>query len=574
MSDVYEFDKANKPQETNDYSPYTDKQYNSYINDINNGVYSNNSLSLINYDLGQIFNSSKYTNPGDLFVVLPIMITAGYSAANTILAPLPGSSNLCSIKSNFVNLIHQCDMTLNGKSIGSGTQPFTNVAQHFKMISEMTENDLKTMGSTLGFSPCLDSVKSMRYSANIAAGVGNVGVSGNGLSNNRIFGSPGVPNALTTSQNSGVANAALAHKVGRYVDTMNNSNNVAGLATVQQLQNEFKPYYEVKNNYMIWYDYCVIKLEHLFESLGHIGLVKRLDCTIRLYVNTGSVNIKVGTPTSNDINYLYLQGNSTFSNTCPLMINHIGFLNSTTGIPATCTDIVASLTIARPITTSSFGINLANSQAIHPLGNSRIYYSSITLDPNKDTIYAAENLNKKVVFRSFVSNQYNNIPAAGTFNALVNSGVVHPTGVLICPFPAANATSGFTEAEWKSPFSSSPATISPCGLTNLQVNVGGQNILQSTLFYNYENFIEQVNLAEQLSSSDFGISTGLIDQNYWESSKWYFVNVERSEKADKLNPRNINVSFNNNSNVPIDVLIFTFYSDEFTINCTTGVVEK
>ena len=59
MSDVYEFAKANKVQATNDYSPYTDKQYNQYINDINNGVYSNNSLTLINYDLGQIFNSSK-----------------------------------------------------------------------------------------------------------------------------------------------------------------------------------------------------------------------------------------------------------------------------------------------------------------------------------------------------------------------------------------------------------------------------------------------------------------------------------------------------------------------------------
>ena len=39
----------------------------------------------------------------------------------------------------------------------------------------------------------------------------------------------------------------------------------------------------------------------------------------------------------------------------------------------------------------------------------------------------------------------------------------------------------------------------------------------------YENFLEQVNLAEQLTSSDFGVSTGLISQAYWESSKWYFV---------------------------------------------------
>ena len=43
----------------------------------------------------------------------------------------------------------------------------------------------------------------------------------------------------------------------------------------------------------------------------------------------------------------------------------------------------------------------------------------------------------------------------------------------------------------------------------------------------YENFLQQVNLAEQLTSSDFGVSTGLISQGYWEASKWYFVNVER-----------------------------------------------
>ena len=59
-----------------------------------------------------------------------------------------------------------------------------------------------------------------------------------------------------------------------------------------------------------------------------------------------------------------------------------------------------------------------------------------------------------------------------------------------------------------------------------------------------------------------------------ESSKWYFVNVERGNIADKLQPRNINVSFNNKSNVNIDVIIFTFYSDQLTIDVETGIVTK
>ena len=112
MSDNYEFEKSMQSQATDDYSPYVDKQSNGYINDINNGVYTNNSLTLVNFDLGQIYNSSKFTDTSDLFVVLPITMVAAYATTSTgaIVAPLAGSSNLCSIKTNFVNLIHQADL--------------------------------------------------------------------------------------------------------------------------------------------------------------------------------------------------------------------------------------------------------------------------------------------------------------------------------------------------------------------------------------------------------------------------------------------------------------------------------
>jgi hypothetical protein len=90
----------------------------------------------------------------------------------------------------------------------------------------------------------------------------------------------------------------------------------------------------------------------------------------------------------------------------------------------------------------------------------------------------------------------------------------------------------------------------------------------------YEKKLQQVNLAEQLTSSDFGVDTGLISQGYWEASKWYFVNVKRGKIADKLQPRNINVSFTINSNVAIDLLIFTFYSDQLVKDVETGIVNK
>ena len=577
MSDNYEFEKSMQSQSTDDYSPYVDKQSNGYINDINNGVYTNNSLTLVNFDLGQIYNSQKFTDTEDLFCVLPITMVAAFAAAaGAIVAPLAGSSNLCSIKTNFVNLIHQADLQVNGKTIES-TQPFINVARHFQLLSEMSVNDLATIGHSLGFSPTLDNTKSMKYNAATANTL-----SGNGLTNNRPFaGVSDNQTAFSSAQNSAIGNACGQYKLGKYYDTTtnNSANGIVGatnsIVTSANLAAEFRPYYTVQNNYMVWHDFAVIKLSHLFESLGKMGLVRRFDATLRLWVNTGTVSVTVDSPALANLNYALTPSNNSFSNTCPLLVNYIPSSAATGGVPATTIAIVAGLYIAKPPSTSfASGVNLANSGVAHPLGNCRLYYSQIMLDPQKSITYTNTNLNKKVIYRTFVSNQYNNIAANSSFNQLINSGIVHPTGLLIVPFIGSQPAVGFGDSQWKSPFDTAPATTSPCSLTNLSVAVGGSNVLQSTLFYTYENFLEQVNMAEQLTSSDFGVSTGLISQGYWEWSRWYYVNIERSQATDKKQPRNINISFLNNSAVPIDCLVFIFYSDELVINVETGIIEK
>jgi hypothetical protein len=124
--------------------------------------------------------------------------------------------------------------------------------------------------------------------------------------------------------------------------------------------------------------------------------------------------------------------NTTFSNTCPLTINDHS--SGTTGqgiVPVNTLNIVAGLYIARPPTTIFAGINLAASIIQHPLPNCRLYYSQVTVDPQKSIDYAQRNRNKKVIYRSFVTNSYTNITTGSSFNALVNSGIVHLTAVLI-----------------------------------------------------------------------------------------------------------------------------------------------
>jgi hypothetical protein len=78
---------------------------------------------------------------------------------------------------------------------------------------------------------------------------------------------------------------------------------------------------------MYWHDYTVNKLNFLFESLNKIDLEKRFDAQLRLWINTGTVNVTVSddtvsNPVGNATGYNLTPANNTFSNTCPIMINY------------------------------------------------------------------------------------------------------------------------------------------------------------------------------------------------------------------------------------------------------------
>jgi len=136
--------------------------------------------------------------------------------------------------------------------------------------------------------------------------------------------------------------------------------------TPANLASEFRPYYEVKSNYMIWYDYAVIKLNHLFESMDHIGLTQKLDASLRLWLNYGTVNVTVGGVAGGGtaMTYNITPANNTFSNTCPLLVNYEA---SNKIVPATCNAIVAGVYVARPPVTNFSGMNLSLANAAHPL---------------------------------------------------------------------------------------------------------------------------------------------------------------------------------------------------------------
>ena len=73
---------------------------------------------------------------------------------------------------------------------------------------------------------------------------------------------------------------------------------------------------------------------------------------MRLWVNTGTVNVTVETPDAATCSYVLTPANNTFSKTCPLMINYHAAGTGADIVPVNTLNIVAGLYIARPPTTS------------------------------------------------------------------------------------------------------------------------------------------------------------------------------------------------------------------------------
>ncbi len=53
--------------------------------------YANNSLSLVTFNLGRIYNSNTFTDTNDSTLIMPVTMVAPYAAANSPVAPSAGS---------------------------------------------------------------------------------------------------------------------------------------------------------------------------------------------------------------------------------------------------------------------------------------------------------------------------------------------------------------------------------------------------------------------------------------------------------------------------------------------------
>jgi len=624
-SDNYNFHRSTVPQSIDGATPFSKLDY-AYVQDLNNGVYSNGgSATLVQFDLSSIYSNSMI-DPSLFYLTIPLTYVCTYqtNAASAFVAPQPSSWAQCSLKPNFMNLIHSVQFEMDGKTIEQNT-PFQGMIQSIRQMATMSKDDLTNFGSSIGIGSVTDNPFSLRYNSTASALPNSAlaGSSGNGIVNNAVFPSPILTSSYgqqsnvgpqgTNTYNNGLqdrTNSLLASSASQY-------SSIAVLEPQQNINLENANYSVVVGNYQIWYETAVIRLKDILGSFDSLCLLKRFNGKLNIYINTGSFAVATWIPAATAGtagNGYYPQynlsgSNTTFTNTCPLMLNSLPF-EAYNNVSATITNITCGLFIANATTTTvSTGTvtasNLALSGAATQIRNCRIYYPLVKLKEVELGKYIQENTAKTIVYSAFLQNLISNVSNNnGNVSQLIQSGVRAIKTIFIIPFISASsgtgglgygnygqssyfnglagastvATAGNTTTPFSpllSPFCAAPTETGPLSITNINIQIGGQNVQQYLLNYGWQEFLQEVVEYNKINSGDMGISNGLFNYDLWNKAmRVYVIDCSRVENVENAVPRNIVVQFQNNSSVNCDYYIFTEYLDSFVINVQTGLVTK
>jgi hypothetical protein len=117
QTDNFAFAKSEEVQGVSRYTPYQEKVWNN-LNDIQSGVYTNTTQSLVQFDLSSIYNSGNFTDSADLFLTIPIINVAEcYTSAGASVAPSSTGYTLLTLKNGYHHLVHQIEAQVSGKVV-------------------------------------------------------------------------------------------------------------------------------------------------------------------------------------------------------------------------------------------------------------------------------------------------------------------------------------------------------------------------------------------------------------------------------------------------------------------------
>lgn len=560
--------------------PFVNKEI-QVIYDNNQGIYNNQII----FSTQSVVGSGKYIDLANSYIEVP-MVMAMVGSSNISAAMNPFSMGW---KNGSVQLVDSIILQYNGTQMAQQSI-FTNIIQHFKLLSTWTQEDLIKWGPTCYFSP--DNPKSVFYTAGVASAWGD------GTANNLVTPPTLTPMALWR-------NSLLEYNNG-FKERMQNFYNIAsgsnGLKefTASTVPRVARANWTVNSsNVALWNFVLTIPLKQLHDFFNRLPILKaaRVDLTININAFNGTITYVNGVAATSDGTMVTAGYNQVAGHCCPFMVAAAavagasapngGTLNYTTQPNGILGAAGAPITVAANVNGS--GINsiaaLSSVGSSNIFNNCRWYIPLYELDAEYERNLLISNPIKTIYYQDFYC--YTSIQNQTTsVQALLASGVPNPLYVLLFPFfnnAVANSGNAQNNAPYQSMFDSAPSTTSQVSLTNIQIQCGGKTVFPLVELYDFQQYMDEFSAINSYNGGKSPCMTsGLISQLYWQNSPVYVADISRRLPTDVENNKSIQISATINSANPttngntatIDIIAFVVYQRSASFNMVNGTLEN
>jgi len=540
-----------------------------YVNDQQNRNYNGQ----VTFEASALANSGRFLNWSEGVIVLPVLF--GYKTENDTQAIDHGSFGV-NLKNSFTTLIDSMEVIYGNTSVQQIT-PYSNIFNHFRMISTFSQDGVKKYGALLNFFP--DTWEGYHYDA---APVAKTGVNGPGVSNNTL---PFVASNYTGDSTYPVnlVNQGLLNRMYNLNFPVTKTD-----ATAQQMVSWgwYTDYLSQigKSRWLasgasgadtIWYVECLatIRLKDISNFCDQLGLIK--GAFLKFTINYNSSVTTVTTAAKDDNNYELTSGAvSIQGRTNPL---HIAGLQANSALLAAITENCKAAAATTIFGVNVYSLTLGPTTVNHSmLQSSRLYVPAYLLTPEAEAELLNNTPIKEIVYNDIYNYVVSNINANAQFSQLLSNGIVDPQYIVSVPIlngaKGNNCTNSATNP-LLSPFCSEPCTTSPAAISNYNILLSGRAIYEQNINYGWEDYTTEITSINSLNGGQIVPTSGLITFDMWNSVyRYYVTDLSRSDSEDKFIPRSVQIQGQNLTSKIFDLYCFIVYSRKIKIRIEDGSI--
>ena len=466
------------------------------------------------------------------------------------------------------NLIHSMSVSVNGEIVKSFCN-FENLFHHFRLLSLLSANELKTLGH-IGFHE--DDITCFRWSASATT-------EGNGVSRNRVVGAfDNVKTALAnySTHNKGFLDSmkstnynesgVIGSSTEKYSSLLS-SNNVNQLRRSRIFNNVDRTGAGDANGVKQIQIDCVIPLK-TFNFFENLPLVK--GSLYEIICNWNQCAFDVSTDANKKLSCGNVNVTHPFNGTNCLMLASAGTNEPNSALLASKTYRVSLAVGNKCLDTSQINAGGANIQQSKLQQQVELRVPSYALNAEYEASYISNPI-KEVVFKDLQHYQLTNVGSDTGFTHLITSGTANLCSLLVIPQFTAEAHCTTALTPTLSPFDTGvyPSPLATVG--NFNVRVAGEPVFNEDQKYDRDLFLEEIAGARSINSGlTQGLASGMISRTAYQMAPYIYVNLARGDPISKGIPKSVQISGTNFSAKACSYHIFLEYERKVSVDVLTG----